>query len=395
METSLSGLRAMHASFDITDASSVAFARRGAHDAAQKGALNETDLGRVALIVTEAATNILKHAQHGELLVRPLPSDAGGTLTDGVEIIAIDKGAGMQDVQLAFRDGSTTAGSPGTGLGAIRRLSEELSVYSQPRLGTVVRAVVRSRGAGELAAARSGRAAAGTDIGGVCVPYPGEPVCGDAWGVEADQHGLTVTLADGLGHGPDAHVAAAGAVDVVRRRAGRSPAALMELAHGALRPTRGAAVAIARLDLARSQLAFSGTGNIAASIFNVGRPALVTGGSLHGASAANAAAQATDAARDSWQLTSRNGIVGHTMRDSQEFEVAWTRNALLILHSDGIGTRWDLAAYPGLHLQPAVMIAAVLYRDFSRRRDDATVVVVKADQGVHFRHDDPHTAHPA
>jgi len=114
-----------------------------------------------------------------------------------------------------------------------------------------------------------------------------------------------------------------------------------------------------------------------------------------GGGASLGSSTAAEAARNTWQLTSRNGIVGHTMRDSQEFEVAWTRDALLILHSDGIGTRWDLAAYPGLHLQPAVMIAAVLYRDFSRRRDDATVVVVKADQGVHFRHDDPHTAHPA
>ena len=75
----------MHASFEIADASSVAFARRGANDAAQKGALSETDIGRVALIVTEAATNILKHAQHGELLVRVLPSDTSGSLADGVE----------------------------------------------------------------------------------------------------------------------------------------------------------------------------------------------------------------------------------------------------------------------------------------------------------------------
>ncbi|MEM5386857.1 ATP-binding protein [Paraburkholderia phymatum] len=377
METSLSGLRGMHTSFEIADASSVAFARRGANDAAQKGAFDDTDMGRVALIVTEAATNILKHAQHGELLVRALPADATGTFADGVEIIAVDKGPGMHDVRHAFHDGRSTAGSPGTGLGAINRLSDELCVYSQPRLGTVLRAVVRSRGAN----ARAGRPASGTDIGGICVPYPGESVCGDAWGVDADQHGVTITVADGLGHGPDAHVAAASAIDVVRRRAGRSPATLMQLAHSALRPTRGAAVAIARLDLARAQLAFAGTGNVAASIFNVARPASVSGGAGLGTNASGRGTDAsTSGARDSWQLTSRNGIVGHTMRDSQEFEVPWTRNALLILHSDGIGTRWDLAAYPGLHLQPAVMIAAVLYRDFSRRRDDATVVVVKADQ---------------
>ncbi|CAB3753014.1 ATP-binding protein [Paraburkholderia humisilvae] len=396
METSLNGLRGMHASFEIADASSVAFARRGASDAAQKCGLNETDLGRLALIVTETATNILKHAQHGELLVRelpPLPVAHGAAASGGaggVEVLAIDRGPGIADVRAAFDDGRSTAGTPGTGLGAIRRLSEQISIYSQPQLGTIVRASVRSRGPGLADPRSTPPSASGADIGGVCVPYPGEMVCGDAWGVEADQHGLTVTLADGLGHGPDAHVAAAGAIHAVHRRAGRSPASLMQYAHDALRSTRGAAVAIARVDLARSQLTFSGTGNIAACVSGVGRPALVSGQPAH----LPLVAAAAQSERSQWQLTSRNGIVGHTMRDAQEFEVPWTREALLILHSDGIGTRWDLSAYPGLHLQPAVMIAAVLYRDFARRRDDATVVVVKADQGVHFTHGNPDTPNP-
>jgi anti-sigma regulatory factor (Ser/Thr protein kinase) len=403
METSVSGLRAMHTAFDITDASSVAFARRGASDAAQKCAFNETDLGRLALIVTEATTNVLKHAQYGQLLVRRVSVPLRGGLTpaagaapvgDGVEVIALDRGPGIADLRAAFDDGRSTAGTSGTGLGAIRRLSDELSIYSQPRLGTVLRAVVRSRGAGgnaALADARGGTvlAASGTDIGGVCVPYPGETVCGDAWGVELDQHGLTVTVADGLGHGPDAHVAAAAAIAAVQRRAGRMPAALMQYAHDALRATRGAAVAITRIDLARAQLTYSGVGNIAAALSGVARPTLVNGRSAQSPGAA------APSPRDSWQLTSRNGIVGHTMRDAQEFEAAWARNAMLILHSDGIGTRWDLTAYPGLQLQPATVIAAVLYRDFVRGRDDATVVVVKADQGVNFTHGNPDTARPA
>jgi len=403
METSVSGLRAMHTSFDIAEASSVAFARRGANDAAQKCALNETDLGRLALIVTEATTNILKHAQHGQLLVRELPSRSRVGAQPGcagVEVIALDRGPGITDVRRAFDDGRSTVGTPGTGLGAIRRLSDEMSIYSQPRLGTVLRAVVRSRGAGGSAGVADARAAAaqpasGTDIGGVCVPYPGEQVCGDAWGVEADQHGLTITLADGLGHGPDAHVAAAGAILAVQRRAGRLPGELMQYAHDALRATRGAAVAIARLDLTRAQLTFSGVGNIAAALSGVARPTLVGGHRANSAHSASGAAGAVANPRDNWQLTSRNGIVGHTMRDAQEFDVAWARDAMLILHSDGIGTRWDLSAYPGLQLQPATVIAAVLYRDFVRGRDDATVVVVKADQGVHFTHGNPDTAHPA
>jgi anti-sigma regulatory factor (Ser/Thr protein kinase) len=394
----------MHASFEIADASGVAFARRGASDAAQKSALNETDSGRLALIVTEATTNILKHAQHGELLVRELsaPAQGGGAQSapGGVEVLALDRGPGIADVRRAFDDGRSTAGTPGTGLGAIRRLSDEISIYSQPGLGTIVRAIVRGRSA-SLADPRNApegasRPASGTDIGGICVPYPGEAVCGDAWGVEPDQHGLTVTVADGLGHGPDAHVASAGAIAAVHRRAGRPPAALMQYAHDALRSTRGAAVAIARIDLARSVLSFSGTGNIAAAVSGASRPALASAQFGHMPPGAAPAQGERSGARSSWQLTSRNGIVGHTMRDAQEFEVPWTRNAMLILHSDGIGTRWDLSAYPGLPLQPSVMIAAVLYRDFARRRDDATVVVIKADQGVHFTHGNPaDTANPA
>jgi anti-sigma regulatory factor (Ser/Thr protein kinase) len=390
----------MHASFDIADASSVAFARRGASEAAQKCALNETDVGRLALIVTEAATNILKHAQHGEVLVRELPPPRDGGApgaSGGVEVLAIDRGPGIADVRAAFDDGRSTVGTSGTGLGAIRRLSDELSIYSQPRLGTIVRAAVRRRAPGASEARHAPPRASGTDIGGVSVPYPGEQVCGDAWGVEVDQHGLTVTVADGLGHGPDAHVAAAGAIHAVHRRAGRLPAQLMQYAHDALRSTRGAAVAIVRVDLARSQLSFSGTGNISAVVSGTGHPVLVSAqtGTPRAAVPAASGRGLEPGERRSWQLSSRNGIVGHTMRDAQEFEVPWTRDALLILHSDGIGTRWDLSAYPGLQLQPAVVIAAALYRDFARGRDDATVVVVKADHGVHFTHDNPDIANPA
>jgi hypothetical protein len=329
-------------------------------------------------VLTEAATNILKHAGHGELLVRPLHG--------AVELIALDRGPGMADVGAALADGHSTAGTPGTGLGAIRRLSNQFAIYSQPGMGTVLRALVHTSGGNAPRTAH-----ASPEIGAVCVPYPGEDVCGDGWQAQADRNGLTLAVADGLGHGAEAHVAAAAALDVLRRRAGLAPAALMELSHAALRPTRGAALALVRLDLARGALAFCGTGNISAVAYGTGRPA-DRSARLTSASAASASAASV---RASYQLVSRNGIVGHTMRGTQEFELTWGENALLILHSDGIGTRWDLAAWPGLANQPATVIAAVLYRDFARRRDDATVVVVRARPGVQLTHEYATAAHPA
>ncbi|NIE63271.1 ATP-binding protein [Burkholderia sp. Ax-1719] len=383
MESSLDGASGLaggtHRSFEIGDASSVAFARRGAAQAAQLAGLNATDAGRLAIVLTEAATNILKHAGHGELLVRALER--------GVELIALDRGPGMADVRAALSDGHSTAGTPGTGLGAINRLSDQVALWSQPGHGTVLRVLVQQTGAPRPAQSAP-------EIGGVCVPYPGEEVCGDGWQAQSDQSGFTIAVADGLGHGAEAHVAATAALEVLRRRAGLTPGALMELSHAALRPTRGAALALARFDLVRSTVSFCGTGNISAVTYGTGKPN--HGAAGHGAtrgSSSSAADTASDL-RSSYQIVSRNGIVGHTMRGTQEFELAWRDNGVLILHSDGVGTRWDLDAWPGLAHQSAVVIAAVLYRDFSRRRDDATVVVVKAQPGVQLTHEHAIAAHP-
>jgi hypothetical protein len=180
---------------------------------------------------------------------------------------------------------------------------------------------------------------------------------------------------------------------VLRRRAGLMPSALMELSHAALRPTRGAALAFARLDLARSTVSFCGTGNISAVSYGTGKPGL-SGAGGRATVGASALADASSDARASYQIISRNGIVGHTMRGTQEFELAWRAGGVLILHSDGVGTRWDLDAWPGLAHQSAVVIAAVLYRDFARRTDDATVVVVKAQPGVQLIHEHATVAHP-
>ncbi|MCG1042445.1 ATP-binding protein [Mycetohabitans sp. B8] len=358
-----------HCSLEIADASAVAFARRTSAEAARKAGFAEVDAGRLAIVTTEATTNILKHARHGEVLMRPL---------DGaVELIAMDRGPGMHDVRAALMDGHSTAGTAGTGLGAIRRLADQFALYSQPGVGTVVRVL--------LCEARKPPAHAtlsGLQIGGVCVPCPGQQVCGDAWHAQFDPRGMTLALADGLGHGADAHVAAYGVVEVVQRGAGISPARLMEQADAALQCTRGAAIALVRVDWVNACVTFCGTGNISAVAHGTGHPQ-------------HHAGDRAGAPRERYPLISRNGIVGHTMRGTQEFEMAWNADAMLVLHSDGVGTRWDLSDYPGLSRQPAAIIAAVLYRDFSRRRDDATVVVVKARTQAQLSHDDAFATNPA
>ncbi|HEY2627913.1 MAG TPA: SpoIIE family protein phosphatase, partial [Usitatibacter sp.] len=287
----------------------------------------------------EAVTNIVKHAKRGTLLARPIANKQ----SVGIEALAIDAGPGMENFAASSLDGASTVGTPGTGLGAIARLADELDVYTGSGRGTVLRMAMWDRD-GE-------RAPQEYEVGAVTVPKIGETVNGDAWGMETHAHGATFLVADGLGHGPDASRASSGAVDVLHRNPSESALRLLDLAHAKLRSTRGAAVAVIRHNAVSGEIEFAVIGNIAACV-------------LHGESRR--------------AMVSHNGILGHNVSRSQDFRYPWPPRSLLVAHSDGLQTQWNLAEYPGIVDCHASIIAALLFRDHSRHRDDVTVVVARS-----------------
>ncbi len=327
----------------VSEASQVAEARRAAVSLGQKIALDETTSGQLAIVVTEAATNLIKHGGGGAILL----SAHGRRGGSGVEMLAMDNGPGMPDLGRCSADGYSTAGSPGNGLGAIRRLSTSHDIYSAPGLGTVVMAWLRNATARVPFPTVSPQ----FQIGGICVPQLHEEVCGDAWIAHPRPEGIRVLLADGLGHGVGAADAALAALDLASAHVADSVGDLMGRLHDGLRATRGAAVAAAEIDLRRSLVRFAGLGNISGSVVMVDAPRR--------------------------QMVSHNGTAGHQARKIQEFTYPWSAESLLILHSDGISTQWALEKYPGLAVRHPSVIAGVLFRDFARGRDDASVVVVR------------------
>lgn len=329
----------------VRDASGVGEARRLAVSLASEAGLDESLRGTLALVATEMATNLARHATDGMLLVRIL-GDAPASGSDGIELLAIDRGPGMHDVALAMRDGHSTAGSRGAGLGAIMRQADTFDIHSVPEQGTVILAqfVTPAR----RASYRAGR----TREGVVCRPAPGESLCGDIWGIRRDAERTLVMVADGLGHGPGAAEAAASAHQAFHEHANARPAEIITAAHAALRPTRGAAMAVAELHHARETVRFAGVGNIGAMILS---------------------------AEGTRSMASHGGIVGHQMRTVREFEYPWSPGARLLLHSDGIATRWRPEQYPGLAVRHPASIVAVLFRDYLRGRDDACLVAVARD----------------
>ncbi len=323
--------------FAVTDSSQVGEARRLAAGLAEAAELKPEDEGRLALVVTELGGNLIKHAGGGELLLRVVSDPPA------VEVLALDSGVGMSDVGVCFRDGYSTAGSPGTGLGAVQRLASSMDIYSTRPGGTAIMArIAPSR--------RRDDEASNLEIGAVSVPKAGQEVCGDGWAADAGLESPSLMLVDGLGHGLGAANAARLARDTFAATSGQAPTERLDAIHGALRGSRGAAVAVARVDRTRGRVEFAGVGNIAGAI-------VTDGGARH--------------------LVSGNGTVGHDVRRINGFSYPWSDDALLVMHSDGLVSRWHLASYPGLLTRHPALIAAILYRDFNRGRDDVTVLVAR------------------
>jgi anti-sigma regulatory factor (Ser/Thr protein kinase) len=326
---------------EITEQSQAGNARRKAVALAESLQMDETSCGQVALAATEIATNLLKHAGRGHILVQELLRNGNS----GLRITGVDKGPGISDVTKALEDGRSTASSMGAGLGAIRRLSHTFELYTVPGGGTVVDAEFWSK--------RDDKSPPASNLEIACVSEPirGEDQNGDGWGVRLSAEAMLLMVVDGLGHGPLAAEAAREAERILTETRRTSPEQIIQDTHLSLKKTRGAAQAVTRVDSAKGIISYAGVGNISTSVVSPG---------------------------SSRSLASYNGTVGQQMEKLQEFSYPWNKNSILVMHSDGLATRWDLERYPGIWRKSPSVIAAVLHRDFCRGRDDVTVLVARA-----------------
>jgi anti-sigma regulatory factor (Ser/Thr protein kinase) len=323
----------------VTDSTHVGQARRHAARLADQTNLGETEGGSLAIIVTEMVTNLVKHAGTGTMVVEAITGNGSA----GVRLLALDKGPGIRDLSGALRDGYSTAGTAGSGLGAIKRMSHSFDIYSAPGTGT---AVLSEFWPGK----KIPQHLSPIDVGVVSVPIKGEEVCGDGWGAKKTPESVFLMVVDGLGHGILAAEPAREAERVFAQPRSDSATSILQYSHDSLKKTRGAAMAVTSLQLERQLVSFAGVGNIGASIVG------------------------TETTRG---MASHNGTLGHHLQRVQEFTFPWNADSILVMHSDGLKSGWDLKPYPGIRNRHPALIAGVLYRDFSRERDDVTVLIAK------------------
>ncbi len=325
-------MRHLQKSIPVTDRSSVGEARRAASSATLSLGFDERRRSDVNIVVTELANNILLHAVSGELLI--CPAEGGVPCLD---VLALDAGPGIRDVSRAFEDGVSTGGTAGQGMGAIERLSDSVSLYSVPERGTVV-----------LCRFHPPSPSQNVQVGVINIPMKGELECGDSYLALPGSFRSLYMIVDGLGHGAIASEAANQAVKIVRASSQESLTEIMTVTHNALKATRGAAMSIAIIDHERSIVTHAAVGNISASLGN---------------------------GIDTRNMIFQNGTLGAALPRVQERTYPFEPGMLLLMFSDGLVSKCSFQGYPGIRHRPPSLIAGLLYRDFSRRRDDATVLV--------------------
>jgi anti-sigma regulatory factor (Ser/Thr protein kinase) len=323
---------------NVAEASQVAQARRAAVDIARQLTSDETTIGRIGIVASEMATNLLKHTPGGRIVAEAY-ADASGR---GVELMSLDAGSGITDLDRAMTDGFSTSGTAGGGLGAIRRQADHFAVFTKPDRGTAVLARI----------ATSEKPVHGAVIGVVHAPIVGETISGDGWAFAESDHGPTLMVMDGAGHGPLAHAATKAAIDIFNANVNEPGVELLERIHRGVAHTRGGAVAIARIDRQANVIRYTGVGNISGAVIS---------------------------AAGSRRMISHNGTIGSAMRRLQEFTYPFSAPALVFLHSDGLSAKWDFASYPGLAVSHPSLVAGVLFRDFWRERDDGLIVAMRAE----------------
>lgn len=303
---------------------------------------------RIELISNELITNHVKHAGgHGLMQVWEI-----GGPDPALDIFALDFGPGIPNLPVAMRDGYTTVGTMGKGLGAVARLSAESGFYTVPAgmandapwhgLAVWARVYVKAKPKPQP-----------VQTGMFVRAYQDAAHNGDYLFPIAARHGVRWLHCDGLGHGEEA---AAGLIDAGSVVDNVTPLdGIMDRLHTRLRGSRGAVAILADLDVAAQRVHVCGVGDMSAYIICNG---------------------------ERRSVNFAPGVLGHDHRHADQVEIPFPPQALLLTASDGLRAHWGLDDYPSLWRAHPQLIAYLLGNTMTHNNDDKSIFVVRTTPPV-------------
>ncbi|MBC8052215.1 MAG: SpoIIE family protein phosphatase [Sphingobacteriaceae bacterium] len=329
---------ATHTSYCAEDRSYFSLLKKDINKKAAEAGFTSKKLGELDIIVAEMTSNLIKHAEKGELLM----CISGEKDCEYLELICIDSGPGISDPERMKVDGVSTTSTSGNGLGSIKRLSDYFEIYSILGWGTILLCRIYKNPDQQLKSKK-------ILIRSLVVAKPGETLSGDGGMFSQNSEYFKLLVADGLGHGPEAHNVIVEARKAFSLCMENDPVEIIRFLHQAIKKTRGAVGTVVVYDFKRKVWKIAGVGNIATGMMNY---------------------------QSVRNLMSYNGIIGHNIPNNMSSqEMSSDDFHQIILCSDGLKSRWDTSKYPGIYKYDLSFLAAALYKDYARKTDDMSVVI--------------------
>ncbi len=328
---------------DVSHSSDISAGRILVREMALRLGFTQEQSEEIVLVVSELSSNLIKHATKGTLIFTSISN--GEKI--GLEIESLDDGPGITDVEQAFTDGFSTVGSLGYGLGSIIRIMDEFNIDSGQELNTGTRIMCRKW----LKNYPKSVHECPFDVGVATRAHPRMEVNGDDYVIKTWSDNLLVAVLDGLGHGPLAHEASHTARQYIEQHFDQPLAEMFNGVGRVCRGTRGLVMAVAQFQWESEKFNFASIGNIETRVF---------------------------ASQEQINLIVRRGVIGLNAPKPLVVENSWNQGNIMVMHSDGLKSRWKLNDFPDLKDNSARLIAKKLLNKLNREDDDATVVVVRS-----------------
>ena len=325
----------------ITSPAEVIAIRRISKDMARDIGFDLRVQEEIALVVSELASNIIKYAQRGSVTLTAVSS----TEQNGLIIEANDNGSGFNE-NAAIKDGFSSSGTLGCGLGAVNRMMDEFDLRTNENNQTGTSIVCKRW----LRSKSTFHGHCPLDVGIVSSAKPGEDVNGDSFVIKHGDGQSLIAVIDGVGHGRLAHQAARAARHYIESHSDLPLADLFRGVDRACRATRGVVMAVAAFDWTGMTLTFGSVGNIEVKVL---------------------------CGQDKFNFIVRRGIVGKNAPNPVVTENDWRPGYVLALHSDGLSTHWGWNDFPRQSDNSAQFIAEHMHRTLKKDHDDTTLIIVK------------------
>lgn len=308
--------------------------------------LRDVILEKMELVCNEVITNQVKHAK-GSGMVQLWEN--GGS-RPSLDFFALDYGPGIEDLEHAKKDGTTTTGTMGRGLGAIERLSSESSIYT---IAKSHHAADQWHGTAVWARfdIEKHKTRPKIEYGVYLRALHDDFYNGDCIHLKTESTSIRWLHIDGLGHGKEAEDAvqpANGVIEIDTEIGER-----MGIVSQRLNAGRGGVGIMAELDINKESVAITGVGDMSVYIISNG---------------------------EKRQIALSPGVLGHGHRSIEVSNLAFPKQALLITASDGIRASWNIKTLPYLWRLHPQMIALVMGQILGRNNDDRSLVVVRRTQ---------------